>query len=561
MKILIILTRFNKDPYIYNKFDTEKNYSYLMPVGLGYISSVLKNNGHNVTILNLNHMKGLVKDLIKNELAGKEYDFVFTGGVSIYYPHIRDYLQHLREYSPSSRTVIGGGVISAQPEIMFSLLKPDFIIIGEGEQTALELVNCVQIGGDLSHVDGLGYKNKHGELVLNKPRKPIENLDELPYPDFDGFGFEEFLDHALPNYIAYDTFDQPRVYPLLASRSCPFACTFCFHTIGHKYRQRSVKNIVDEIKYAVNKYKINIFFFYDELFAYDKERALEFCRELKAFLSTVPWEVRLNLNLRVDCAEEEVIDAMKDVGCSPIGLGLESFSPIVLKSMRKHTIPEQIERTLRMIAQKNLAAQGAFIFGDPAETLETAAETLNFYNNNQDIIRGGVRVGFVIPFQGSPLYKQCVKKGLIKDEIEFIEKRAKEGYDFYKPMNLTDNLSDAQFKKLVNDVLTAMYTAGHYSIPILSKKVNGMNEIHIKCPYCDEISVLKNLNYPNILELPSVGCRHCNGRFNMVTGYYPLIRFLIKKIGFLRLYSIKKGLWVPVNAMSSMKKRIGTIGK
>lgn len=538
MKILIILNKFNREPYLYEKDYTKKNYTYLMPIGLASISAVLKKEGYDVSILNLNHREGLIKDIIHEELTKTHYDVIFTGGVSIYYPNIRDYIIYIRESSPNTKVILGGGLITAQPEIMFHLLKPDFIIIGEGEETAIELVNCIKNNGDFSKIKGIGYK-QNNIFIRNRPREPIKDLDNLPYPDFDAFEFDEFIQHTLPTYIVYDNVDYPRVYPVLASRSCPFSCTFCFHTIGNKYRQRSIKSIIDEIKYAVEKYKTNIFFFYDELFAYDRERALEFCRQLKEFVDTVPYKIYFNLNLRVDCADEEIIDAMKSVGCTPIGLGLESYSQTILNSMRKHTTPEQIYKTLKMISDKNLASQGAFIFGDEAETLETAKETLDFLNNHQDIIRGGIQIGFIIPFQGSPIYNSCVKRGIIKNEIEFIENRAKNGYNFYNPENLT-HMSDSEFEKLKDKVFTAFYTSGHYSVPIMSTIKNGIHEIHIKCPYCHKISILKNIQRPNILELPNVGCRHCNGRFKLVDPLYPFIRIILLIFGFNRVYKTKK---------------------
>ncbi|MFZ1898391.1 B12-binding domain-containing radical SAM protein [Methanoregula sp.] len=554
MKILIIITRFAKGAYTYDKNSTEKNYTYMVPLGLPYISAFLKKNGYDVTILNLNHLEGKVQDLIRDELSKNQYNIIFTGGVSIYFPDLRDYVQYIREDSPDSKIVIGGGIISAQPEIMYSLLKPDFIVIGEGELTALELMQCIEKNGDPSKVDGIGY-TENGNLVLTKPRKPIIDLDALPYPDLEGMGFDEFLDHTLPTFIVYDTVDFPRPYPLLASRSCPFACTFCFHTIGNKYRQRSIKSIIDEIKYAVRKYKVNIIHLEDELFAYDKERALEFCKQVKEFTDTVPYKIYFNLSLRVDCADEQILDALKSIGCTLIGLGLESFSLTVLNSMKKHTSPEQIERILQMIAEKGLAGQGSFIFGDPAETFETATETLDFYNNHQDIIRGGITLGFVVPFQGSPLYKYCVEKGIIKDEIEFIEKRSQEGYPFFEPMNLT-RMSDSEFEKLKDRVFTAAFTTGYFSIPISSESVNGVNEIQIRCPYCNQVSVLKNINYPKRFEFQQIGCRHCNGKFRMVTPYYPAMRFIFKILGFNRINSLKK-TFDRIRNVGSNERKIG----
>jgi radical SAM superfamily enzyme YgiQ (UPF0313 family) len=363
----------------------------MLPIGMAYVSAALKKNGYDVRCLNTNHKAETVKAIIQTELGRNNFDAVFTGGLTLSYPDIWDSIQYIREFSPKTKIVVGGGLISSQPELMFDLLKPDYIIIGEGEETAVELIHYLEHGGDILNIEGLGYRDTNGELVINLPRKPLENIDDLPFPDYEGFEFEEHLDHLLPgNYVVFDIFDDPRFYPLLASRSCPFNCTFCYHPMGKKYRQRSIENIMEEIKWAVKKYRINILFFYDELFSHNRERVLEFCKKLKEFFKIVPWEIRWCCSLRVDRVDDELIKVMKDSGCHVISLGLESYSPIVLKSMKKHITSDQIESTLQLITRNGIGIQGTFIFGDLAETLETAAETLTYYRNNQDTIRSGV---------------------------------------------------------------------------------------------------------------------------------------------------------------------------
>ena len=158
-----------------------------------------------------------------------KYDVVFLGGLSLYYPHIRDTISYIREASPETKIVVGGGLITSQPELMYNLLGADYGIIGEGENTAVELLECIEKDGYLSEVNGIIYRNKNGDLITTPPRDPIMDLDSLPFPDYDGFGYAEYLDRVKPgDYIAYDIVDEPRFYPLLASRSCPFRCTFCF---------------------------------------------------------------------------------------------------------------------------------------------------------------------------------------------------------------------------------------------------------------------------------------------------------------------------------------------
>jgi radical SAM superfamily enzyme YgiQ (UPF0313 family) len=549
MKILMVLLRFNEFGYVYNRDSTKKVWHYLPPLGLAYISAVLKDAGYDVECLNLNHCEGHIRDvmiLYKGMVSGK-YDVVFLGGLSLYYPHIKDIISYIREVSPQTKIIVGGGIITAQPGIMFNLLKPDYGIIGEGEQTAVELVRALESGANPYLVNGIVYEGEGGKLIVTPERQPIDNLDALPYPDYDAFGFREYLDRVKPSdYIAYDVEDKPRYYPILASRSCPAACTFCFHPLGKKYRQRSIDNVIEEIRYAVPKYRANIIFLYDELFSNDKERVFEFCRKFKEFTSTVPWKVWFYASMRVDTTDNEMVARMKDAGGYLLSFGLESYSQTILDSMRKHTTPAQIKNAFEICRANNMGIQGSFIFGDVAETCETAKETLDFFTGNPDLIRGGVQTGFIVPFQGTPIYNRCVRERKIQNEVAFIKNRAIEGYDYNEPMNLT-NLNDRDFELLKDKVLSAHTTAWRYSIPTKVTLFNPCDyppvDIHgvkVVCPFCGETTTIMNMEMPQGVKPQNVGCRHCFARFYMVSEWYPFARFLIKVLGFNRVLALKK---------------------
>ena len=542
MKILMILHRLNGAMLPYDESLTHPSQEYILPLGMPYIASYLKRGGYDITIINLNNREGLVKDIVQNELNKADYDMAFVGGTTMFFPHVRHIIQCIREFSPKTKIVAGGGMVSAQPEIMLKMLNPDFIIVYEGEQTALELVKCIESGGNLSGVDGIGYV-KNGGITITKPRAPIEDLDSLPYPDFESFGYSKYLNSLKSSYIVFDSFDFPRPYSIISSRSCTFLCTFCFHTVGNKYRERSIENIMGEIKFAVEKYRANIFFFCDELFAHKKERVMNFCKAFIEFTKTVPYPICINVSLRVDCADEEMIAALKEAGCRVIGLGLESYSQSVLTSMKKHVTPQQIKDTLTLLAKYKMVAQGSFIFGDTAETIESAKETLEFFENNQDIIKDGAYLGFIIPFQGTADYKYCLKKGIIKDEIDFIEHRAKYGYELDAPLNMT-SMNKKDFEWLKERISESAYLSKKYSFAQEAKSIGGENRITTICPYCQ-----KTINIKNAAHLPhgvvqgvEVGCRECSGRFIVVPRLYPIAKFFIKVMGFTRIRKVRNAV-------------------
>jgi len=546
MKILFILPRFNRGfGTVYNETETGIDYDYLMPVRMPHIASYLKHNGYDVSALNLNHIPGLVKDIVQKTVTDNHYDFVFTGTISIMYPAVRDIVKWTREASPNTITVCGGGIISSNPELMMKLINPHYGIIFEGEETALELVKRFDhYPGYISDntIKGLTFFDISGRLNINPPRPQIKNLDALPFPDLELFGYKEYLEHQeLGGWNQYPRDYPPRPYMLVSARGCTFSCRFCFHTTGPKYRYRSVENIISEIKYVVEKYHINFFTFLDELFSYDKARALEFCRQFKEYQKTIPWRIEMYCNLRVDCADAEILDAMKSCGNIVIGLGLESYNQTVLNSMQKHISPAQIKTTLEMIAERNLVPQGGFIFGDVAETLETANETLNFIRNNPHLSRGGLFMGFIIPFPGTAIYKDALKRGIIRDEVEFINKLTSTDYNYDNIYNFT-SLPDEDFDKLKNEVFTLKYTAIPVSVPVKNK--DGV--VYVKCPHCGEMQSYRTTKLPHAQFSVGVICNNpnCNGRFEMGTQYIQLGRLAVKLLGFKRMRQIKNWMGI-----------------
>jgi len=539
LKILFILPRFNRDQaLIYQKDNNAPDYNYLMPVGMPYIIAYLKRAGYEVEGLNLNHKYGTVTQVVKDAVTKTHYDIIFTGGLSSMFSVINEIICTIRDNSPETVIVIGGGLVSAQPELVTKLLKPDFGIVFEGEKTALELVRWVEQRPncfDNPSIKGITYYSKAEQAAhINPRREPIADLNALPYPDLDAFGYEEYASHQFTGgWNLYSTNDNPRAYSIVSARGCSASCSFCFHTTGPKYRYRSVENIMGEIRYAVEKYQINFFTFLDELFSYDKDRLLCFCHEFTEYQKTVPWKIEMYCNLRVDCADAEILDALKSCGNVVIGLGLESMSPVVLKSMRKHITPEQTKKCLELIAERNLVPQGVFIFGDPAETLETAKETIDFIRNNPQLTRGGVFTGFIIPFPGTKIYKDAVKNGIIKDEAEFIKDISSPSYNL---LNFTQ-LSERDFEKLKNMVYSAWHELRIRTTPKMIYRYPMEDRVRVsivvECPHCKTLLHYSNTGDPYRSAVPVV-CKNpdCNGRFDIVSWWTQIEQWIVQVFGF-----------------------------
>ncbi|MFA5276791.1 MAG: radical SAM protein, partial [Candidatus Omnitrophota bacterium] len=301
---------------------------YSFPLGITYISGSLKSAGYNVTTLNLNHCPGEVLDIIKKEIEDKKIDVLATGGLSFQYNTVRSVVESAKRVKPEIITIVGGGIITGDPEPAMEALEcADFGVIGEGENTINELCRALENEGKFADIEGIIYKEA-GAYNITKVRKETENIDSLPWPDYEGFEIEKYLRSSPPSISGLNR--QNTVF-MLASRSCPYNCTFCFHTVGRKYRQRSLDNFFKELDYLVARYNIEFICIADELFSRNINRVKEFCQRIKSY------KVRWWAQFRVDGITPELLTILKEGGCEVMSFGLESADNRVLKSMRKGT--------------------------------------------------------------------------------------------------------------------------------------------------------------------------------------------------------------------------------
>ena len=294
MKILTIVPKFN---FVRRILTSKKNYNYMFPIGIGYIISVLKRANYDVDCINLNHIEGNTKEIITEKINNKKYDFVCMGDMCDGYSLTEKVLNAVREHPTNPKTILGGLIITTEPEVIFESLMPDFGVIGEGEETIIELLDAIIHKKDLTNIKGIIYR-KDNKIISNGLREELGDINLLPFPDLGSMGFKEYLDNLHPNFYGnykLSIVNYPRPYPLIGSRSCPFHCTFCSHP--QKYRQRSIKNIMKELEENVEKYKINLIFMHDDCFSIKIERVYEFCKEMKKLQEKVGWEIKCFISI------------------------------------------------------------------------------------------------------------------------------------------------------------------------------------------------------------------------------------------------------------------------
>lgn len=487
MNILIAM------PRIVNK----SGEAYQFPLGLPYVSAALKNANFSVFTINLNQYKETVQDLLIEQINKNKINVVMTGGLSFQFWSIYQIVEIVKHYDKKLLTVVGGGVITSDPEAAMEALEyVDIGVIGEGEITVPELCKCLLEGKIYDDVAGLIFKDNTSskKFLLTPPRPPIENIDALPYPDFDGFEIDKTFDST----ASISGLNSKRTIYMLASRSCPFQCSFCFHTVGRKYRQRSLDSFFLELEYYLQKYKVKYVCIEDELFSYNSDRIREFCERMKKY--NIHWWTQF----RVDMVEPWLTHLLKESGCDVMSFGLESADNRVLKSMGKHTTVEQIESTLSKVFSDGMHIEGAFIFGDTAETYETANNTLSFWLNHPQY---RIALNTITIFPGSPLYWKAIRMGAIKDRVQYLREGCPQ-------INITQ-MSNKEFLDIISKCMSyphmKVHTLENYELLSVDYPKARIS-LKSTCSICGTDNVWENIKF---FTSNALGCKKCGQRYNL----------------------------------------------
>jgi radical SAM superfamily enzyme YgiQ (UPF0313 family) len=319
----------------------------------------------------------------------------------------------------------GPHIVSLGKEVLKSCLELDYGIVNEYELTILDILKRKSD----KKIKGIFYRIRK-EIIDNGKRESLENLDTLPFPA-----------HDLLNLKLYQFPYSARkpVAATMTTRGCPNKCIFCQTVLTwKKFKARSCKHVMDEIKFLCNKLKVKEIKFWDDNFTYDEKRVIDLCDEILKEKLKFGWIV----NARVDKISEKMLRKMKKAGCHTICFGVESGDEEVLKSVGKELTLSQIRSGFKLAKKVGLKTLGFFMIGHPKDTKKTINKTINFAKElNPDMASFNI----VVPFPGTPLFTIARHKNWIKT-FDW-SKYESTSYPVYTPPNLTRKEIYALFKK------------------------------------------------------------------------------------------------------------------
>lgn len=373
-----------------------------VPLGVLYIASYLLKVGegnYDVKFIDAEHL-GLSLDnlleMISEYISNSEKTYIGLTSTTVCFNRTISVAQAVKEKFPNIKIILGGAHVSAVPQHAMSFDCFDYGIIGEGEITTYELLEALNNNKDIDTVDGIVYKKGNGEIVQTKKRQLIKNLDELPFP---ARHLVQNIDSYVPTLCDYRTMPVANV---ITSRGCPSLCTFCSHAVfGITYRERSAKNVFEEIKELINTYKIREIHFNDDTFLIDKKRIyelFELCRKEKLSFS---W----SCFARINNVNYEFLEFLKKNGCWHIAFGIESGDEKVLLDIKKDISLKRAEEVIRWCHKLGIKTKGHFIVGHPTDTRESIEKSIHFATT---VPFSDVVVTISTPMPGSEQFEKLI---------------------------------------------------------------------------------------------------------------------------------------------------------
>lgn len=356
---------------------THHPYSCLPPIGLGYLATWLQNKGFSVELIDAEY-EGLTPEQIGDRVNAKKPRVI---GLNILTPTYKLTHRILERLTPKITVIAGGPHVQAMPREILTdpaMRKISYVVCGDGE---FKLLALLQAFGSARDIPGVGYRADRN-IVLNadepcNPRWNPVDLDTLPFLDrrflpMDPFWSENRLEANL-----------------LASRGCPFKCSFCAGSSEMQYRhpmRRSVANIIAELQHLKDIFGVTSVRFLDDLFFSSKKFIREFLSALRdsGLSNRIIWHATARVDLLIR-ASPGFLDMLSESGCHQLSIGIESASIRVQRHIKKGVKPDDARKVVRMLAEHNIRASGYFVIGFPGETEKEIHATISLFHELRKI--------------------------------------------------------------------------------------------------------------------------------------------------------------------------------
>jgi radical SAM superfamily enzyme YgiQ (UPF0313 family) len=418
-------------PRSYNPKQMYREY----PLGVGFLGTILKQQGHEVHIFDQNAEAANDSALLKL-VESFQPAVVGFSVITPNYPVARQQMRDLKFQYPNILVIAGGIHASMFPEDLIAD-GAEAVVLGEGESVISELLACLTEGREPTQVRGLVFRNRAGDLVKTQGWSQTSALDDLPIVDRNLYNLPRYTHHSM-----------------LASRGCPHHCTFCCNYTGTIRNDgvaiRFHERVIDEMQHLRDVFGAREIFFADDIFLLRKHDIHQFCRSATARNLDLRWIGQMRAD-RVDLA---IAVAMRQAGCQRIYFGVESGSDAILQRAHKGMTKDQIRRGVRAAIESGLRAKTGWIYGLPGSLAEQY-ESIEFM---LELRPHEISIHQLIPFPGTVYYREPSRFGIRIANPKGFESFC---YGGLEGDIRFDYLSHQQLVTLLEDTAEALEAAGY----------------------------------------------------------------------------------------------------
>ncbi len=361
------------------------------PLFLLSVATVLKRAGQKVTFIDAQAEQ---KSLMQIEELINEFDIIIISTSTMTINEDAALLTVLKEKNPNIKTIIFGSHPTFMPSYSLKKSGIDIVVRREPEFIIRDLIKAMDNGQEWKGISGIGYL-ENGKVVLNDFAPFIENLDQLPFLDTSLLPKNIHYFNPIVKHLPYIT--------TATSRGCPSRCTYCTANAfyGPKFRFRSVKNVVEEMAYYIDRGFREIYF-RDETFTIGKKRVISICQGILDRKLDVSWLC----NAKVGTVDKETLSWMKKAGCHTIKIGVESGVQEILNRVYKDIKIEDTQKLFKEAREIGINTHAHVMLGLPGETKETIKQTINFVIKLKPTT---ATFGICTPYPGTTLFKEVTK--------------------------------------------------------------------------------------------------------------------------------------------------------
>ncbi len=399
------------------------------PLGLAYLGAFLNKNGYKYTAIDacgevLDQIlpskanrqiliQGLTIPKILERIPLTSKIIGFSCSFSHCWPLVAEIAEAVRYQFPEALLVAGGEHPTALPDHVLKDGIFDVVVLREGEETFLELANKVKNNQPWHEIEGIAYKDTNNIVAKNGPRKRVTDIDSFPYPDWDNWYIEKYIEHQQVSGI-----NLGRSMPILGSRGCPYMCTFCSNKCmwTRRYIMRDGKAIVDEMEYMKNKYNVNGFSFFDSTFIVNHKKTISFCQELINRNLNISYQ--LPAGTRCEVFDDELVVALEKSGLKNFSFAVESGSEKIRNIIKKQINLYNLFKAVKSVRKTKMTVGCFIVIGFPEDNKESMTQTLSLVRKLAFMGLDDVTVSKFTPYPCSEYFDQLNKKGFFSKELE-----------------------------------------------------------------------------------------------------------------------------------------------